>query len=56
MFSVLISVVKPLLIGLRNALMDSYVFSIFYKIIHVSLSLNPAIRNGQLNKYSVSQM
>ena len=44
MFSVLISGVKFLLIGLRNALMDSYIFSILYKRIHFSLPLNPAIQ------------
>ena len=43
MFSVLISGVKLLLISLRNAPMDSYIFSILYKLIHFSLPLNPAI-------------
>ena len=44
MFSVLISGVKLLLIGLRNALMySSYTFSILYKLIHFVLSLNFAI-------------
>ena len=48
MFSVLISGVKFLLIGLRNALMDSYIFSILYKRIHFSLPLNPAnTQNGR---------
>ena len=58
MFSVLISGVKFLLIGLRNALMDSYIFSILYKRIHFSLPLNPAIHRmgGQHTKYSVPQM
>ena len=37
MFSVLISGVKFLLIGLRNALMDSYIFSILYKHSHFFL-------------------
>ena len=41
--SVLISGVKLLLIGLRNALMDNYIFSILYKLIHFSHTLNPAI-------------
>ena len=43
-FSVLISGVKLLVIGLRNTLMDSYIFSILYKRIHFSLPLNPAIQ------------
>ena len=44
MFSVLISGVKLLLIGLRNALMySSYTFSILYKLIHFVLPLNFAI-------------
>ena len=38
MFSVLISGVKFLLIGLRNALMGSYIFSILYKRIHFIFS------------------
>ena len=42
-FSALISGVKLLLIGLRNALMDSYIFSILYKLIHFSFPLNPEI-------------
>ena len=42
-FSVLISGVKLLVTGLRNALMDSYIFSILYKLIHFSLPFNPAI-------------
>ena len=42
--SALISGVKLLLIGLRNALVDdSYIFSILYKLIHFSLPLNTAI-------------
>ena len=36
-FSVLVSGAKGLLIGLRNALMESYIFSILYKLIHFSL-------------------
>ena len=60
-FSVLISGVKLLLIlliGLKTALMDSYIFSILYKHIHFSLPLNPAIHSmgGQHTKYSMSQM
>ena len=57
-FSVLISGVKLFLNSLRNALIDSYVFSILYKRIHFSLPLNPAIHRvgGQHTKYSVSQM
>ena len=43
MLSVLIYGVKLLLIGLRNALMDSYIFSLLYKRVHFSLQLNPAI-------------
>ena len=56
--SILVSEVKLLLIGLRNALMDSYIFSILYKRIHFSLPLNPAIHRmgGQHTKYSVPQM
>ena len=42
-FSVLISGVKLLVIGLRNALMDSYIFSILYKLIHFSPPFHPAI-------------
>ena len=42
-FSVLISAVKILLIGLRNAMTDSYIFSILYKLIHFSLPLNAAM-------------
>ena len=42
-FPVLITGVKLLLIGLRNALMNSYKFSISCKLIHFSLPLNPAI-------------
>ena len=42
-FSVLIYGVKHFLIGLRNALMDSCLFSIRNKLIHFSLPLNPAI-------------
>ena len=34
---------KLLLISFRNALMDSYIFSILYNIINFSLPLNPAI-------------
>ena len=40
--SFLISGVKLLLIGLRHALIGSFIFSIFYKLIHFSLPLNPA--------------
>ena len=43
-FSVLISGVKLLLIGLRNVLMGKYINSILYKLIYFLLSLNPAIR------------
>ena len=46
MFSVLVSEVKLLLIGLRNNPDGSYIFSIFYKLIHFSLPLNPAIHLG----------
>ena len=42
-FSVLIYGVKHFLIGLRNALMDSCLFSIRNKLIHFSLPLNPVI-------------
>ena len=35
--------VKLLLIGLINTLIDSYIFSIWYKLIYFSLPLNPAI-------------
>ena len=42
-FPVLISGLKLLLIVLKNALMDSYTFSIFYKLIHFALHLNLAI-------------
>ena len=56
--SILVSEVKLLLTGLRNALMDSYIFSVLYKRIHFSLPLNPAIHRmgGQHTKYSVPQM
>ena len=43
-FSVLISRVKLFLIALRIFLMDSYIFFIWYKLIHFSLLLNPAIQ------------
>ena len=43
MFSILISGVNLLLIGLRNALINSYIFSILYKLIHFSFPLNPEI-------------
>ena len=42
-FSVLISGVNLLLIGLRKAWMDRYICSILYKLIHFFLPLNPAI-------------
>ena len=42
-FSLQISGVKLLLIGLRNALIDSYIFFILYKLIHFSCPLNPVI-------------
>ena len=54
MFSVLKSGVKLLLIGLRNALMNSYIFSILYKRIHFSLPIHRM--GGQHTKYFVSQM
>ena len=43
-FSVAISRVRLLRIGLRDALMDSYIFSILYKFVHFSLPLNPTIQ------------
>ena len=45
-FTVLISGVKLFLIGLRNALMDSYILSIWYKIINLSLSVNLVIHRA----------
>ena len=43
-FSVLMYIwCKLLLISFRNALMDSYIFCVLYKIINFSLPLNPAI-------------
>ena len=53
--SILVPEVKLLLTGLRNALMDSYIFSVLYKRIHFSLPLNPAIHRmgGEHTKYSV---
>ena len=42
-FSVLISGVKLLLIGLRNVLMGKYINSFLYKLIYFLLPLNPAI-------------
>ena len=42
-FSVLIFGVKLLLNGSRNPVMDSYMFSILYKFIHISIPLTPEI-------------
>ena len=42
-FSVLVSGVKLFVVGWRNGLMDSYIFSIWYKRIYFSLPLNLAI-------------
>ena len=50
-FSVLISGVKILLIGLRNAVIDSYIFSTLYKRFYFSLPLNPAIHRMGITPY-----
>ena len=57
-FSVLISEVKLLLIGLRNALMDSYIYIFYIVAINVFIilfPLNSAIHRmgGQHTKYSI---
>ena len=50
-FSVLISGVKILLIGLRNAVIDNYIFSTLYKRFYFSLPLNPAIHRMGITPY-----
>ena len=47
-FLVLIYGVKLFLVGLRNAPIDSYIFSVWYKLIHFSVPLNPTIHRMRI--------